>query len=195
MEDRNSLYGLKQTSRQWRAQLNRCLLCLGFVQLLADACVFRLMEVGHAVMSIVVHVDDILPWGRRHSVMSFVRDLNQMVPVKILGELRWYSGCFFERDWEKGVLNISQQTFTDQLAHDHGIEFGKSVMLPVGTKLAKFDKDDTPAIWSFRELLGSLMWPSPQTRPDISNAVIAVARYWVSPKLEHCMAALGILGY
>ena len=34
-----------------------------------------------------------------------------------------------------------------------------------------------------------------QTRPDISNAVRAVARYYASPKLIHWRTALGILGY
>ena len=45
-----------------------------------------------------------------------------MVPVKNLGELRWYSGCFYERGWEKGVLKISQPTFAEQLADEYGIE-------------------------------------------------------------------------
>ena len=40
-----SLYDLKQASRQWHVHLTGCLLRLGFVQCLADACVFRLMEV------------------------------------------------------------------------------------------------------------------------------------------------------
>ena len=37
---------------------------MGFVQYLADACVFRLME-GSVVMTIVVHVDDIFAVGER----------------------------------------------------------------------------------------------------------------------------------
>ena len=39
------------------------------------------------------------------------------------------------------------------------------------------------------------MWLATQTRPDISNAVRAVARYCASPKLIHRRIALGILGY
>ena len=47
-----------------------------------------------------------------------------MVPVKSLGELRGYSGCFYERDGEKGVLKISQQTFPKKLLDEYGIGFG-----------------------------------------------------------------------
>ena len=191
-----SLYGLKQASRQWQAHLTRRLLSLGFVQCLDDACTFRLMEVGRVVTTIVVHVDDIFAVGEKTRCDQFIRDLNQMVPVKNLGELRWYSGCFYERDWEKGVLKISQQIFAEQLADEYGIELGRSVLLPVGTKLAKFDKDEAPGNWPFRELVGSLiMWLSTQSRPDISNAVRAVTRYCASPRLVHWRAALGILGY
>ena len=47
-----------------------------------------------------------------------------MVPVKSLGELRGYSGCFYERDGEKGILKISQQTVAKKMADEYGIEFG-----------------------------------------------------------------------
>ena len=190
-----SLYGLKQASRQWHAHLTRCLLTLGFTQCKADACVFRLMEEGGVVMTIVVHVDDIFAVGEKERCDQFGRDLNQLVPVKNLGELRWYSGCFYERDWENGTLTISQQTFAEQLATEYGVEYGRSVPLPVGTRLEEFDKDEAPGDWPFRELVGSLMWLSTQTRPDISNAVRAVARYCAAPKSIHWRVALGILGY
>ena len=119
-----SLYGLKQASRQWHAHLTRCLLTLGFLQCLADACIFRLMKDERVVMTIAVHVHDIFAVGEKTRCDQFGRDLNQMVPVKNLGELRWCSGCFYERDWEKEMLTISQQTFAEQLASEYGVEYG-----------------------------------------------------------------------
>ena len=133
-----SLYGLKQASRQWHAHLTRCLLTLGFVQCLADACVFRLMDEWKVVMTIVVHLDDIFAVGEKARCDQFGRGLDQMVPVKNLGELRRYSGCFYERVWEKGVLKISQQTFAERLANGYGVEYDRSVPMPVGTKLGTF---------------------------------------------------------
>ena len=38
-----------------------------------------------------------------------------MVPVKNLGELRWYGGCHYTRERETGTLTISQKTFADEL--------------------------------------------------------------------------------
>ncbi|CAB1102304.1 unnamed protein product [Ectocarpus sp. CCAP 1310/34] len=117
-----------------------------------------------------------------------------MVPVKNLGELRWYSACFYERDVERGLLKISQQRFAEELAAEYGIEWGRSVPLPVSMKLTDFDDNEVCADVPFRELVGPLMWWATQTRPDIVNAVRAVARYCASPKMVHWKAALGILG-
>ncbi|CAB1109566.1 unnamed protein product [Ectocarpus sp. CCAP 1310/34] len=58
-----SLYGLKQASRQWHSHLARGLICLGFIQCLADTCVFWLIEEGRVVVSLAVHVDDIFSIG------------------------------------------------------------------------------------------------------------------------------------
>ncbi|CAB1120295.1 unnamed protein product [Ectocarpus sp. CCAP 1310/34] len=99
------------------------------------------------------------------------------------------------RDLERGLLRISQQRFAEELAAEYGVEWGKSVPLPVSVKLTDFDENEACADVPFRELVGSLMWLATQTRPDIANAVRAVARYCASPKMVHWKAALGILGY
>ena len=91
-----SLYGLRQASRQWHAMLKKCLLALGFEQCLADSCVFRLIRGGIVVLILVVRVDDIFAVGKERCD-QFGEGLNRMVPVKNLGELKWYSGCFYER--------------------------------------------------------------------------------------------------
>ncbi|CAB1109908.1 unnamed protein product [Ectocarpus sp. CCAP 1310/34] len=93
------------------------------------------------------------------------------------------------------VLTISQQTFTDELAAEYGVVGGRSVPMSSGVKLSDFDADEVATEFPFRELVGSLMWLATQTRPDIANAVRAVARYCASPKLVHWNAAMDILGY
>lgn len=60
----------------------------------------------------------------------------------------------------------------------------KSVALEV------FDKDEPAVDEPFQPLVGHLMWLANQTRPDILNAVRAVARYCQSPKAVHWNAVL-----
>ena len=47
--------------------------------------------------------------------------------------------------------------------------------------LEVFDEEEPSRDWPYRELVGSLLWLSKNTRPDISNAVRAVARYMHAP--------------
>ena len=55
-------------------------------------------------MVLVVHVDDIFAAGKKERCDQIGEDLNRMVPVKNLGELKWY--CVYERDRGAGRLKI-----------------------------------------------------------------------------------------
>ena len=163
------LYALSHASRSWHAHLTSCLKTLRFQQCLADACVFRLVEEVRVAIIAVVHVDDIFAVGLESRCDLFRDELNRMVPVKNLGELRWYSGCHYTRKRDIGTLTISQKTFAAELIKKLGVTFTKSVPLRVGVKLDKFDKDERVENWPFHELVGSVMWLSISTRPDIST--------------------------
>ncbi|CAN0053408.1 unnamed protein product [Pylaiella littoralis] len=98
-------------------------------------CVFRLIEDGRVVITIVVHVDYIFAVGNQARCDRFGRDLNEYVLVKNLGELRWYSGCFYEKDLERGKLTISQKTYAEELAAEYDVEWGRNIPMPVSMKL------------------------------------------------------------
>ena len=66
---------------------------------------------------------------------QFSEDLNRMVPVKNLEELKWYSGCFYERDREARRLKISQQTHTEELGEKFDVNWGGSIPLSATCKL------------------------------------------------------------
>ena len=65
----------------------------------------------------------------------------------------------------------------------------------LGVKREEFDEDERVENWPFRELVGSLMWLSILTLPDIANAVRAVLRYCTAPRAIDWKAAIGILEY
>ena len=106
-----SLYGLKQASRTWHAHLTTCLKRLGFEQCMTDVCVFRLIEDRRVAITAVVHVDDIFAVGQKERCDRLCVDLNQTIPVKNLGDLKWYGGYRYSRDRKRGTLTISQQSF------------------------------------------------------------------------------------
>ena len=172
-----SLYGLKQASRTWHNHLVRGMRSLGFEQCAADACVMRLVEDGVVSMLVVVHVDDIFCIGRKSRCDQFGRDLNQYVPITNLGELRLYAGCRFSRDFDSGTITISQQIVAENIVEKFGVTRSKETPMVVGLRLDDFDPTEPDVDEPFRSLVGHLMWLANQTRPDILNAVRAVARY------------------
>ena len=52
-----------------------------------------------------------------------------MVPVKSLGELRWYGGCHYTRERQTGTLTMSQKPFPDKLVKKNGLTPKQSVPL------------------------------------------------------------------
>ena len=79
-----------------------------------------------------MHVDDIFAVGLKSRCDAFRDELNQMVPVKNLGELRWYGGCHYTREREMGTLTISQKTFADELVKTFCVTSTQSFPLGVG---------------------------------------------------------------
>ena len=137
-------------------------------------------------------MDDIYAVGLKARCDQFCEDLNRHVPIKNLGELRWYAGCRFSRDWDAGTLTISQQAFAENTAARFDVSSGRNTPLSTGLKLEEFNENEPVGDWPFRELVGCLMWLANQTRPDIANAVRAVARYANQPRELHWRTAIGI---
>ena len=105
---------------------------LGLQQCLADACVFRLVEEGRLANIMVVYVDDTFAVGLKTRCDAFRDELNYMVPVKNLGELRWSGGYHYTREREMGTLKISQKAFADVLMETFCVTSKQSVPLRVG---------------------------------------------------------------
>ena len=179
----------------WHNYLMRGLKCLGFESCAADACVMRLIEHNVVVMVVVVHVDDIFSIGLKSRCDKFGVDLNRYVPITNLGELRWYAGCRFSRDAVLGTVAMSQQAVAEKIVAKFGVTQNKETPIVVGLKLEQFNADEPDVEEPFRSLVGHLMWLANQTRPDILNAVRAVARYSHSSKRLHWQAAMHVLMY
>ena len=140
-----------------------------------------------------MHVDDIFAVRLKARCDQFCEDLNRLVLINNLGELRWYAGCRFSKDWDTGTLTTSQQAFAENTAARFDISSGRNTPLSTGLKLEEFDKNEPVGDWPFRELVGCLMWLANQTRPDIANAVRVVARYANQPREVHWRTAIGII--
>ena len=126
---------------------------------------------------------------------GFARTYNHLVPINNLGKLRRYAGCCYFRDKVTGLLTLSQNSFTEKTVKQFGVNAGRNTPLSTDAFVEEFDEDEPDGVWPFRELVGTLLWLANQTRPDISNAGRAVARFAHALKHKHWKAARGVWEY
>jgi hypothetical protein len=193
-----TLYGLKQAPRAWHNRLHRELVSCGYTASEADPGLYSFRGKA-ANIYLLVYVDDILIAS---SDMSLVNDIKQRLlgtfDARDLGEATTYLGMNIIRDRGSGTIKINQTRLTNDLIAKFGMEDGKPRSFPLSpsTKLTKDEGEILDkATYPYSELVGSIMYLSICTRPDISYAAGSLARYMSNPTTTHWQAAKGVLRY
>lgn len=194
-----ALYGLRQASRAWHTRLKSELETLGFRASNADPGLYTMQgEDGHATF-MLVYVDDVLIASRQlRSVEQVKSKLMGAFDARDMGDASYFLGMDICRDRGARVLTLHQRQYTKDVLERFGMEDGKlrSVPLNHNTKLEQTGNNplDTTK-YGYSALVGSLMYLSVCTRPDIAQAVGALARFMSKPELAHWKAAKGVLQY
>jgi Reverse transcriptase (RNA-dependent DNA polymerase)/gag-polypeptide of LTR copia-type/Integrase core domain/GAG-pre-integrase domain len=193
-----ALYGLKQAPRAWHLKLKEELLGMGFVESDADPSLFVLHYKDRSVY-VLVYVDDMLVAGKQLSDVEHVKQmLLDIFDARDLSEATYFLGMEIERDRPAGSLKLSQKKYAGDVVARFGMLDARPASVPLnpGVKLSRSGEGalDLSAC-PYREVIGSLMYLSVCTRPDISQSVGALARYMSAPEKEHWDAAKAVLRY
>ncbi|CAM9552015.1 unnamed protein product, partial [Choristocarpus tenellus] len=139
----------------------------------------------------LIHVDDMLMTskGSKHA-LSIVQGLNKKFPMEYLGEKGQFMGCRINRDCRLGTVSIDQ-VYVENLAAKYGITTGYDLPA-VATK--EF-VEEGPVRDGYRAMVGSLIWASIMTRPDVSFAVRSLAMKCVNPTVTDWKGAERVIGY
>ena len=81
----------------------------------AESCVFCKIIKNEVSLMVGFHVDGIVVSGEQDMCDEFFGQLKQRFPVKNQGELTMYTDCAFERDWDKGILEMNQTVFKNMV--------------------------------------------------------------------------------
>ena len=157
----------------------------GIEQCRTDPCVSRMVVDGKVELIMAVHVDDIVIAGSDETCKDFHAALTTKFSTNYLVELTWYTGCALKRNWELGTLEITQNAFVESMLNRFGGNSSSDIPATPGVELGRREEGEPRGDWPFREAVCSLMWLSTMTRPDISNAVRAVARHSQNPTDRH----------
>ena len=194
---KRSIYGLKQSSRCWNSTIDGYLKQLGFLQSNSDPCVY-IAALGEMAV-IGVYVDDIVVACKSEKQMEKVKQaLCRKFEVKDLGELHHFLGLKVVQDKVSGDVWIGQPAYVGRVLERFGMQDAKSVATPVdtSTKLVKAVEDDVLVDQSlYQSAVGSLLYLSTSTRPDIAFAVSNVAKFSANPTKRHWTGVKRILRY
>ncbi|CAI7857089.1 unnamed protein product [Closterium sp. NIES-53] len=196
-----AIYGLKQAPRCWYARLVEALEALGFKVSGCDESLFT-NEGEEENVFLRVYVDDILLFSPSLERIKEVQGkLKETFQCKALGPVGYYLGIHVERDEVKGWLRLHQHKYLAAMGEKYGLEEEKSVKtpLPSGFQL-HLDEEEGEVLkyelqHRFQSMVGSLMYASVNTRPDIAFSVSQLARAVSRPLQEHLDAAERLVRY
>lgn len=126
-----TLYGLKQSGREWNRKLHEILTHLEFKRVEMDHGVY-IRRVKDQFIIITIWVDDLLFFSNSTLLMDATQlALQKEVELKITGELEKIIGIEIYRDRKAKTIQISQEKYIDGILK----RFGYEDMSPVSTPM------------------------------------------------------------
>ena len=192
---KKSLYGLKQSGRNWNTVLHTYLISQDFIQSLSDPCVYT-KHVDDSMCIIVVWVDDIIIATSNDIYMSSVKiALKEKFKMKDLGKIEIFLGIEFSH--ENNIITMSQSKYLTRLLDRFGMSDCKPKFSPCDPNMNKICAESSepanPRL--YREIVGGLIYAMIATRPDLSFAVTKLSQYMSEPKKNHMTMAKHVLRY
>eukprot|EP00873_Tetraselmis_striata_P010327 jgi/Tetstr1/430591/TSEL_020388.t1 len=192
-----SLYGLKQSPRNWHNTLHNFLVRYGFQQLKSDPGAYIYWQGGQLICILVVYVDDMI-FAFKDAVWAadFKTALGARFDIKDLGVCAWALGMAVEQDWDNATLKVHQAKYIDDMVHKFNLADAYAVSTPaeVGADVPGSNKA-LAAEMPYQALVGSLLYAMVATRPDIAEAVSKLCRVMAKPEERHWQAAKRVLRY
>jgi hypothetical protein len=202
---KKGLYGLRQAPRLWQARLREALKKAGFVACKNDDCVYVLRK-GGAVVYLLTNVDDLTyarsntPEGKAlldaaHASLKKEFVLTKPEPID------WFLGVRVQQS--KNEVRIDQGAYIRQILDKFGMTDAAPAPTPM-TQGIQLTAEQGPVTTEerkemskvpYRQAVGSLLYLTTCTRPDIAYAVHTLARYQLNPGLAHWRGVKRVFRY
>ena len=192
-----SLYGLKQSGRNWNQLLHNFLTSKNFLQSVSDPCVY-IRQHDHGEMTILlIWVDDIIIASNSASTLREVKEaLGQMFRMKDLGRLSWFLNINFTFGTDS--ISMDQTKYIEKILNRFQMGGCKHRATPseLGVnKIITENSDDLADKKLYQEIVGSLIYVMTSTRPDLSFIVTKLSQYMSNPSNAQFNMAKHVLRY
>lgn len=196
---KKSLYGLKQSPRCFNDELDAWFKSAGFQQAGSDPCLYTYRSEDVFLM-LTVHVDDQLIAGNnRKALDEFKAKLNSKFECTDHGPVSYFLGFNVIRDMEKRTLSISQEHYMEHMLARFDMTDCKPEKTPLPANFQArqpTDKEyDDARHHPYPAIVGSIMYASSISRPDLAFPASLLARFITKWGNEHYRAAKHLLRY
>ena len=190
-----SLYGLKQSGRNWNEMLHKCLINDNFTQNPADHCVYTKESKQAGKVIIVIWVDDlIIAANNTRSLEQVKAMLSTRFKMKDLGRLKHFLGIDFSQSDD--CVTMSQQRYVEKILNRFDMQECRTCETPCEQKIDY--SDDAPKmndVRKYREAVGSLIYLATCTRPDLCFVVGKLSQHFANPTDENWVTVKHVLRY
>ena len=200
---RKSLYGLKQSARQWNIKLHGVLSKMGYKRIEADRSVY-IYSNGSVRIFVPIYIDDITFASKSTSAVdAAVKELSSHFKCRDLGATEFLLGVGITRDRPKRTIMLHQRQFILDMLDRYGMSDCHPVQTPMspGTVLTKDMAPSSDADIEFMRSvpylssIGTLQYLSTMTCPDIAYTVSYLARFSSNPGPKHWSAVKHLFRY
>jgi hypothetical protein len=200
---KKSLYGLKQAGRRWYNTLLCALADLAFRTSQADPGVFYACVEDH-VLVLAIHVNDCIFTGDSAKLIAEYKEkLNKVYALTDLGPVHWLLGIKITHNRNNRTISLSQKQYIDSILTWFALADAKAYATPIVLGVT-YSRGDSPASKTeeasmktvpYQEAIGSLMYASVTTHPDISFAVLTLSQFLDNPGRAHWDAVKRVMRY
>ena len=200
---RKSLYGLKQSARQWNIKLHGVLSGMGYKRIEADRSVY-IYSNGDVRIFVPIYIDDITFASKSTSAVdAAVKELSSHFKCRDLGATEFLLGVGITRDRSKRSISLHQRQFILDMLERYGMSDCQPVHTPMSpntilTKdmdpLAPEEKEFMCSI-PYLSAIGTLQYLATMTRADIAYVVVLLARFSSNPGPKDWQAVKHLFRY
>ncbi|KAJ6843584.1 uncharacterized protein M6B38_297015 [Iris pallida] len=189
-----SLYGLKQAPKMWHEKFDKVIRSNGYRVSKTDKCVYTKFADGRGVI-VCLYVDDMLILGMDLSCVTETKKfLSTKFSMKDLGEADVILGLKIIRTGT-GIA-LSQSHYIEKMLICYGYQDLPIIDTPNRSdqKLEPNSKERVRQL-EYASIIGSLMYATTATRPDIAFVVGMLSRFTSNPDVEHWKAVKRVMRY
>ncbi|MEE4247441.1 MAG: reverse transcriptase domain-containing protein [Kangiellaceae bacterium] len=191
---KKSVYGLKQSGRNWNETLDDYLKERGFENSIVDPCLYTRTKKDSTVL-MLVWVDDILIAGSDKETVDVVKtEMKAKFDITDFGRLSYFLGIQF--NFAQSEVRMNQAVYVEKVLSKFGMTDCRPRLTPCDQNL-QFTNDDRAIIdvTLYREMIGSFIYLMTCTRPDICWIVTKLSQFLAKPTSEHHAYAKQVLRY